>query len=854
MLRTARVSAPRGLRAAVDGRTPGQVLVMFVLFLAVLLGAAALAIDYANWLLTDRRLQNVSDHAALAGASVFSQDDQRTSNPCNPGTKCGDARLQAWHSISQDLGLGLNDTVLACLAANNTPIGGWTNASQAPGCTAAPFGHHVWVSTPPPLNASYTGVGGRYASNQGIVFARVDESTRSFLAGIFGIGVRDRTGWATAGSLPTDFALETFCRNNVAPQSGVCVNSAGLSIDGQGGIRLLRGDIGTNESLKVTSNTGSGVVVQAGNVFVVNGTCASSTWNCPQTPATTGGIADKDPVAFPSTANNENVFYAAPLPVPHFASPVDQASIKAWDCAGATATNWCIPYKNQTGTGATEPGDWICQTTGSTNRCGSPTVTTVGGVSTVTCVGQGGGSPPLHYYPTGIATGASGINADSGHPQTNGNKYKNIDDDYDAGDPDTAATPANPPTDFLYYDNLNITGSGTKTQTSSFTVNLGQSGPRLAGTSTVRFVAFKTNNGVLSNDGYDVTVQASLRGGVTTPVVDTPRTLTGTPTQYSFTASSSQITDYNALQLQLTFSETGVNNDASERAGGIAWAEIQHPDPQPALTPMIPPGYYRSIEVPANSCAILDPTAEYSSLQPYQMPGIYRFGGNGSNNQKKIKLNNGSYLIGDGVTLVFDADWPASGSNQGIALDSTSALILNTMKVPGAPPCTPSEPETTTVNQSAPLGALPYSGVCAAWGVDTTSSPGIRAGVNAWPVCDPANVSNPHCVNRSEYNPVASYHGVTFYLTPTAWPPSSIGSSRFDMSGGASNTPGIAFRGVLYAPYDDVKISGSNGFSTVGQVLAWTAKFNGGSAYIDLDYPYDLTPSQPYLLEPTLAH
>jgi hypothetical protein len=74
---------------------------------------------------------------------------------------------------------------------------------------------------------------------------------------------------------------------------------------------------------------------------------------------------------------------------------------------------------------------------------------------------------------------------------------------------------------------------------------------------------------------------------------------------------------------------------------------------------------------------------------------------------------------------------------------------------------------------------------------------------------------------------------------------------RFQMQGTSS---GIEFRGVLYAPYDDVTISGGNGFSTVGQVLAWSAKFNGGSAAIDLDYPYDFTPAAPYLLEPTVNH
>jgi hypothetical protein len=53
-----------------------------------------------------------------------------------------------------------------------------------------------------------------------------------------------------------------------------------------------------------------------------------------------------------------------------------------------------------------------------------------------------------------------------------------------------------------------------------------------------------------------------------------------------------------------------------------------------------------------------------------------------------------------------------------------------------------------------------------------------------------------------------------------------------------------------------VKITGGNGFNTVGQVIAWTAKF-AGQATIHLDYPYTrcvVTDScLPYLLEPTVG-
>jgi hypothetical protein len=110
-------------------------------------------------------------------------------------------------------------------------------------------------------------------------------------------------------------------------------------------------------------------------------------------------------------------------------------------------------------------------------------------------------------------------------------------------------------------------------------------------------------------------------------------------------------------------------------------------------------------------------------------------------------------------------------------------------------------------------------------------------------------------VTRSSYAPSSTYRGITFYFTPdpswsTAHANMSI-SNRLEMGGGIGN---LAYRGVLYAPYDDVSIQGQNGFRTVGQVLSWTLKFHGGGAFIYLDYPYEFRPAAPYLLEPTIDH
>jgi hypothetical protein len=845
----------------------GQVLIMFALFLLVLLGISALAVDYAGWLLTDRALQNVADHGALAGASEFDSRAVQANCGSGPGVpECNGARAQAWTSISNELKLNLSVTTINCLSTagpfqGNSPPTGETDSGRASSgaCTSeapVPFGHTIWVSTPPPNEGRYTNFGGRFAQNFGVIWVRVDRDARSFLGGALGIQPKPRTGWATAGALPADFALETFCRNNIAPEGGVCENSAGLTIDGQGGIRLVRGDIGSNESLAVTSAVGNGVVVQSGNVFLVNRTCANSTWTCPNAGQPQGGISDG------TFGGGKNAFYMAPLPVPQFQPPFDAATVVSlYNCNGANATTLCVPRKDQGSSNPGAPGDWTCLTSGSTNRCGLPTVT-VGTPSTVDCIGQGGGNPQIHYYPTSVTSGASTIQGHAAPPAVT-QEWDHINDDVDLAAPDTASpTPANPPTDYLYTDDINVTGAGGP-QSTSFIVSLGQSGPRLSGTSTVRFVAFKTDGGVQNNTQNPVTLQVRLLpGSGTTPIAIDPtvRTLTDVPTRFEFTVGAGLIpaAQFNSLRLEFTFTSSGLTTAADERGGGISWAEIEHPAAQPPVAPMIPPGYYRSIDIPAGGCAILDPTAEYSSLLPYQMPGIYRFGGSG-NPKPRIELHDGSYLIGDGVTLVFDSDWPDSGSNQGIAIGANGALVLNTMRTPGVTPCTPSENETQTVNQSGPyLGSLPHSAVCAAWAVDTAVSSGIRPGQSAWEYCDPNPVnwdSASRCIERTSYGPAARYHGITFYFTPDpGWSTPHAGMNirnRFEMQGGVG---GLAFRGVLYAPYDDVKISGGNGFSTVGQVLAWTAKFNGGNAAIDLDYPYDPGPAAPYLLEPTVNH
>src|SRR5436190_10147962 len=136
-------------RPSFDGHRragPGQVLVMFALFLLVMLGISALAIDYASWLVVDRNLQNAADHAALAGASAFGQRTSQGS--CSGGSgqvKCQSARAQAWTSINADLGLGLSAAAITQLSLSDSLTNGTTTVTA--GGTTFTWQDRVWITT-----------------------------------------------------------------------------------------------------------------------------------------------------------------------------------------------------------------------------------------------------------------------------------------------------------------------------------------------------------------------------------------------------------------------------------------------------------------------------------------------------------------------------------------------------------------------------------------------------------------------------------------------------------------------------------------------------------------------------------
>ena len=182
------------------------------------------------------------------------------------------------------------------------------------------------------------------------------------------------------------------------------------------------------------------------------------------------------------------------------------------------------------------------------------------------------------------------------------------------------------------------------------------------------------------NDGNVMSVSATLfENGAPVPGGSEPadaHTLTGTPTPYEFTVPTGQITNYTALSVRFTFHT--VTDLGLKRAGGLAWAESgdaragRRPSP-----PMIPPGYYQSISVPGG-CAIIDPTRRV--LRPAGRTRCPASTGSAAAPRgEEIKIGDGAYLIGDGVTLVFDQTFPnAARIGRGDRRQCGQRIVLNT--------------------------------------------------------------------------------------------------------------------------------------------------------------------------------
>lgn len=229
-----------------------------------------------------------------------------------------------------------------------------------------------------------------------------------------------------------------------------------------------------------------------------------------------------------------------------------------------------------------------------------------------------------------------------------------------------------------------------------------------------------------------------------------------------------------------------------------------------AASPRIGPGYYTSITVRTGTCLILDPTMRHTSIVASltdvptavpgaQLPGIFYVNGT-------IDVNNGAMVVGDGVTVII-----RPGSSNTLDVKAGGVVDLNrgvTGKRLGA---------------WTSLGASPYvpSGL---------ALPLVQWQYNVSLESDNRNVGIAlYVIKRIQYNPGAAVDDNSDVIVVNA-------------------SGGLGWRGITYAPHDNVTLAGQPGHDGIGQLVSWTFKFAGGTKVTqEYEGPED---GIPFLIEP----
>jgi len=265
----------------------GQTVPIVVVFLVVLVGFAALAVDYGSYLLARRNYQTLADAASLAGSAQLSR-------PIN-ATKQGYARAAAWEALDRELGLTFASS-LGVAPTGDIGVDGYTDGPWK-----------IWVDTPP------TAAGTAYFGNAGIsgggsVFVRVERENPAFLSRFFGFNGRTIQAWATSGTQPSRWAVLALCT-----RAGPCPSSSeSIKINGQANLRIVDGDLGGNWKLKIDGNTPNRLQLPGDSeAYLADTTCGSSLYLCyPDPNVSNGSGVSKLVKVLPALAQDPN--YAEP--------------------------------------------------------------------------------------------------------------------------------------------------------------------------------------------------------------------------------------------------------------------------------------------------------------------------------------------------------------------------------------------------------------------------------------------------------------------------------------------------------------------------------------------------------------
>lgn len=237
-----------------------------------------------------------------------------------------------------------------------------------------------------------------------------------------------------------------------------------------------------------------------------------------------------------------------------------------------------------------------------------------------------------------------------------------------------------------------------------------------------------------------------------------------------------------------------------------------------AASPKIGPGWYHDINV--SGCVVLDPIHNYSDpddanndgnfgmtdVPASQQAGIFYITG-------ALNVNNNSLVVGDGVSLFLKKT-----SNQpGLVVNGNGVVDLNTGASDGTK-------------------GFPPNLKKAAFKTDGTYSYTYNAPLSVW--------------QYTAVNTDKTSVGIAVYvITPAQLgdPTADANTDLVKVNAGAA----LSWQGILYAPHDNVELSGQPLHDAIGQFIAWTVKLSGGTTIIQTyDGPGE---GAPRLVEPRLG-
>lgn len=250
-------------------------------------------------------------------------------------------------------------------------------------------------------------------------------------------------------------------------------------------------------------------------------------------------------------------------------------------------------------------------------------------------------------------------------------------------------------------------------------------------------------------------------------------------------------------------------------------------------SPRIGPGFYYSISVASGKCLILDPIQRHTSVRQAvadvpsplasgQLAGVFYIYGNATGSSHGVDVQGGGMIVGNGVTVVMIPHPTASNRNLlSLSGGASSRAVM----------------DLNRGELGIPDGSALRLG---AWYV--------KNGVGASPyTCD----SGGNCTYDSTLEADERSIGMAIYVAKRSQWLTGIASDNNTSVISVSAFSALAWKGLTYAPHDNVKLAGQPGHDGIGQLVSWTFKFAGGTEVFQrYSGPEN---GLPYLIEPKLS-